>query len=49
MEIPFTALVFVRKSPLASLERSGMAGKAEITPYAGSIHKYARVGHPRIR
>jgi hypothetical protein len=37
MEIPFTALVFVRKSPFASLERSGMAGKAEIIPYAGSI------------
>jgi hypothetical protein len=39
MEIPFTSLVFVRKSPFPSLGRSGMAGKAEIILYARSIRR----------
>ena len=48
MGIPFTSLVFVRKSPFVTLELSGTAGKAEIIPFAGSFRKYARIGHPGI-
>ena len=32
MEIPFTALVLVLESPFPTLERLGIAGKAEVTP-----------------
>jgi hypothetical protein len=31
MEIPFTALVLVLESPFPTLERLGIAGKAEVT------------------
>ena len=44
MEIPFAASILVRKTLVPNLERSGVAGKAEIIPYAGPIRKYARIG-----